>query len=137
MEISYSEGPPQDLNSLLALYENAGWKAYTRAPDQLHRAVQQSQFVLKAVADNQLVGLVRTVGDGVTIAYIQDILVHTDFQRRGIGKSLMEQTLDRFKHCRQKVLLTDDNPMTRGFYEALGFAPCDQGSLVAFVRMGK
>lgn len=37
---------------------------------------------------------------------------------------------------RQKVLLTDDTPETRGFYAAMGFTACDRGQLVGFLKFG-
>ena len=44
-----------------------------------------------------------------------------------------------FESVRQKVLLTDDEPGQRAFYESLGFAETrdfDDGSLRAFVKFG-
>jgi len=49
----------------------------------------------------------------------------------------MTRTLDKFKNVRQKVLLTEDNDETRGFYEALDFESCDKGRLVAFTKLEK
>lgn len=124
--------PQQDL---LDLYNDAGWGAYTAQPDVLLKAIENSLYVLTARDGDKLVGLIRIVGDGQTIAYIQDIIVLKAYKRKGIGKTLMKKALDEFKHVRQKVLLTDDNPETRGFYEALGFQSCDKGELVAFVKL--
>lgn len=124
-----------DSSSLLALYTDAGWGAYTSQPDKLLQAIANSLLCIAAWDGEELVGLIRVVGDGHTIVYIQDILVLKSHKRRGIGKELMRQVLHRFAEVRQKVLLTDDNPETRGFYEALGFKSCDKGELVAFVRL--
>ena len=132
MKINYSENIPQDENSLISLYENAGWTAYTRDPAKLIQAIRSSEYILVAMEGNKVVGLIRTVGDGITITYIQDILVHSDYKRRGIGRQLMQRTLDKFAGVRQTVLLTDDNPETRGFYESMGFLSCDRGELVSF-----
>lgn len=68
-----------------------------------------------------LVGLARVVGDGVTIAYLQDVLVHPRFQRRGIGRRLVELVFAALDDVRQHVLLTDAEPGQRTFYESLGF----------------
>ena len=42
--------------------------------------------------------------------------------------------LDKYRDVNQKVLLTDDTPETRGFYEHNGFVACDKGNLLAFVK---
>jgi len=134
IEITYQEEKEIDSESLLELYNDAGWTAYTSNPEELSNAVERSLFVLTARDQNKLVGLIRVVGDGLTIAYIQDILVLQDYKRNKIGTALMTNTLDKFKNVRQKVLLTEDNDETRGFYEALGFESCDKGQLVAFAK---
>ena len=49
-----------------------------------------------------------------------------------MGKRLVTAALAPFASVRQKVLLTDDDPGQRAFYESLGFAEThdfDDGSL--------
>jgi len=38
-----------------------------------------------------------------------------------VGRKLLEAVQARFGHVRQTVLLTDNEPGQRAFYEALGF----------------
>lgn len=59
--------------------------------------------------------MVRVLGDGVTIVFFQDVLVHSDYQRQGIGTSLMKHVLDKYKHVRQKALMTDDSISQKTF----------------------
>jgi ribosomal protein S18 acetylase RimI-like enzyme len=132
---SWREEKEIDRQQLLGLYGDAGWSAYTAYPDVLVDAVGNSLYVVSAWRGDLLIGLVRVVGDGLTIAYIQDILVRREFKRQGIGTALMKMALDRFSHVRQVVLLTDDTQETRGFYESLGFESCDSGGLVSFIRV--
>lgn len=105
----------------VALYDSVGWSTYTKDPAQLMRALAGSRFVVCAYQDGELVGLARIVGDGEVIAYLQDILVKPTAQRHGIGKQLFQHAFAPFMHCRQHVLLTDDHPYQRAFYEAMGF----------------
>jgi ribosomal protein S18 acetylase RimI-like enzyme len=135
MEITYQVVQKIERDSLLDLYNNAGWTAYTDRPEELENAIKNSLYVLIAMDRDKLIGLIRIVGDGLTIVYIQDILVRKNYKRNNIGTKLMTQALERFKDVRQKVLLTDDNNETRGFYESLGFESCDKGSLVSFVKL--
>jgi ribosomal protein S18 acetylase RimI-like enzyme len=39
------------------------------------------------------VGLGRVIGDGGLYFYIQDLMVHPDFQNKGLGKSLMKELM--------------------------------------------
>jgi ribosomal protein S18 acetylase RimI-like enzyme len=116
-----------------ALYDDAGWSVYTKDMEKLMRALNNSLAVVTAWDKERLVGLVRVVGDGETILYIQDILVLVAYKRKGIGRELLAQIFKKFP-VRQKVLLTDDTPEARGFYEALGFISGDKGDTVAFVK---
>ena len=129
----------QDLSSgeLVALYSSVGWSAYTGDPATLTAAVQGSSFVVAARDGGALVGLARAVSDDASICYLQDVLVDPDHQRRGIGHRLVDAVLDRYAHVRQKVLVTDDDPGQRAFYESLGYREVREhgnGSLRAFVR---
>lgn len=102
--------------------------------NQLHQAVLQSHDVISAWDEERLVGLVRTVSDGLTIVYIQDILVLNSYQNNGIASTLMQKVLAEHTNVRQKVLLTEDAPDVRHFYEKNGFISCDQGEGVAFAQ---
>lgn len=117
---------------LLTLYKSVGWSAYTDNPEALIKGIAQSLKVMTAWHNQRLIGLIRVVGDGQTIIYIQDILVHPDYHDQGIGSKLMEKMLDAYQGVRQFVLMTEDGPKVRAFYEKHGFKSCDQGSVVSF-----
>lgn len=106
---------------LTALDDAVGWTAYTREPEQLLASVRGSHRVALARAEGMLVGLARTISDGVTIVYLQDVLVRPDWQRRGLGRRLVQEVLAADPQVRQQVLLTDTDPAQRAFYTALGF----------------
>ncbi len=72
--------------------------------------------------------------DGLTIIYIQDILVLKSYQRNKIGTQFIQQIQKTYNHVRQKVLLADERPDLRHFYESQGFFSCDKGEVVSFVR---
>ncbi|WP_416392877.1 MULTISPECIES: GNAT family N-acetyltransferase [unclassified Curtobacterium] len=112
-----TEGRP-DGDELLALYRAVGWTAYTDAPETLVAAVGGSHLVLTArSADGSLVGLVRTVSDGATVVYVQDLLVLPDRHRSGIN---------------------DAEPGQRAFYESRGFVEVHDvrpAPLRSFVRL--
>lgn len=132
MTIIFKKDKSIDQIQLKNLYSDVGWTAYTNDMDQLQKALVQSLDVLSAWDDEKLVGLIRTVGDGLTILYIQDILVLDDYQNQGIATKLLQKTLSNYKDVRQKVLLTEDTPDVRHFYEKSGFTSCDLGREVAF-----
>lgn len=119
------------------LYDAVGWSAYTEAPDVLMAGLRSSLRVVVARSQGRLVGLARVVGDGATICYLQDVLVHPDARRQGLGGDLVREAFAPYDAVRQHVLITDEEPGQKAFYESLGFSQF--GADVpgrAFVRFG-
>ena len=135
MTINYSNEKYIDKERLESLYNDVEWYAYTDDLELLQQAIEQSLYVLTAWEEDTLVGLIRVVGDGLTIIYIQDILVLKEYQNQGIATEMLQHVLTKYDNVRQKVLLTDEAPDVRHFYEKNGFESCDKGELVAFAKL--
>jgi len=119
------------------LYDSVGWSAYTEHLERLMAALAGSSSVVAARYRGRLVGLARVVSDGASICYLQDVLVQPDVHGFGVGTSLVHAVLEPFSAVRQKVLLTDDEPAQRAFYESLGYREVGGAAasgLRAFVR---
>jgi GNAT superfamily N-acetyltransferase len=133
----HAERPP--LPELVELYASVGWTAYTSDPGQLKAAIDASYLVLTARRDDgALIGLARTVSDGVTIVYLQDLMVAPTQHRQGIGGALLDEVLERSRDIRQFVLLTDADAGQRAFYESRGLIESHDmrpAELRAFVRI--
>ena len=130
----YKEIKDIDKEQLLSLYQSVGWSAYNSDIEVLYNAVLGSSYVCSAWEENTLVALIRCISDDASIMYLQDILVRPSHQKKGIGRFLVERVLEKYKHVRQKVLLTDDRPEKIRFYEQLGYKNTkDFGTLNAFV----
>ena len=134
MDITIKEYTPVEMEPLLALYASVGWVNYTRNPAMLANAVRHSLTLLGAFDGDRLVGILRAVGDGFSVVYIQDIIVLPEYQRNGIGRRLLHAVDALYPHVYQKVLLTDRQPHTLQFYESCGYAPSTQRDCVAFVK---
>ncbi|MFX3643811.1 GNAT family N-acetyltransferase [Streptococcus suis] len=133
--ITYKQNPQLDFQAVLDLYDSVGWTNYTDRPTMLQKALKHSLFVLAAFDGGRLVGLLRAVGDGHSIVFIQDILVLPAYQRQGIGRQLLEQAIAHFPGIYQLHLLTDNAEKTRSFYEALGFTAVDSLGCVAYTYL--
>ena len=117
--------PP--LDEALTLYRAVGWTAYTRDAARLERSLAGSHLVLTARNDDGvLLGLARTVSDGESICYLQDILVAPSARRSGVGRALLQEVRDRYSHCMFLALTTDaegtdDAAASHPFYASMGF----------------
>ena len=119
---------------ILELYHSVGWTNYTDHPKMLEKAFKNSLFVLGAYDEKQLVGVIRVVGDGHAIIYIQDILVLPNYQRQGLGRILIRKVLDEFEHVHQKVLMTEQQEKVIAFYTGLGFQRSSDLNLITFIQ---
>ena len=133
--IAFEESSYINKEELYALYNDAGWTLYTNDIDRLKDAVANSLQTITARSDGKLIGLIRCVGDGKTIIYIQDILVLREYKRCGIGTRLVDIVLKKYHDVRQIVLLTDDTEEAKEFYRSLGFSEAGDMKLVCFVKI--
>jgi ribosomal protein S18 acetylase RimI-like enzyme len=116
------------------LYKSVGWSKYIEDVDKMKRAFENSLLVLSAWKDDELLGLVRVIGDGETILYIQDLLVKPSAKRQGIASMLVKSVIDKYPGVRQKVLITDDNVESTSFYQSIGFKESTKLNIKAFVK---
>lgn len=120
---------------ILPLYAAVGWTAYTDRPETLRRGFARSLLTLAAYEDGHLQGILRAVGDGETVVFVQDILVYPAQQRRGIGSALLRELLKRFASVRQIELMTDNTPKTLTFYHSMGFQELSELGCCGFMRI--
>jgi len=120
---------------LMDLYASVGWKNYTDRPDMLFMAYKNSLCILGAYEGNKLVGIIRVVGDGASIVFIQDLLVLPQYQHQGIGTALMKSIMNRYDSVYQLQLMTDHTAKTIAFYKSLGFFTADDVECCVFVKM--
>jgi ribosomal protein S18 acetylase RimI-like enzyme len=82
------------------------------------KLLQNSQHVVLAYEDNQLIGFINAVSDGVLSAYIPLLEVLPSYQGRGIGKELTRRMLNELESYYMIDLSCDDEVVP--FYEKLG-----------------
>lgn len=124
-----------DFDTIHDLYASVGWTNYTDKPEMMRKAYENSLLTLGAYDGDKLVGVIRTVGDGFSIVFVQDILVFPEYQRKGIGTQLLLEIMERFSSVYQLELMTDNSPETISFYQSVGFVKADDMGCCAFMRI--
>ena len=123
------------LEEIINLYRSVGWMNYLERTDILEEAYANSLCVLGAYDSDRLVGIIRAVGDGRTIVFVQDIIVLSEYQRQGIGSKLLQAVMERYQDVYQMELLTDNTEKTKAFYRSAGFTASDDLGCLAFIKM--
>lgn len=122
-------------DEILNLYQSIGWFNYVKNPDMVKNAYENSLKVFGSYQDKKLIGIIRVVGDGYSIIYIQDILILPEYQHMGIGTALLNKILEIYQNTYQKILLTDNTEKTIQFYKSAGFRMDTDIGCRAFIKM--
>lgn len=121
MDYNVKEYMDYNEQEILSLYESVGWDNYTKNPQMLKEAYLHSLRIYAAYVDNKPVGIVRVVGDGSSVVFVQDLLVYPEYQRQGIGTALLKMIMEEYQNVYQMHLMTDNTEKTIAFYQSLGF----------------
>ena len=119
MEIRYKDTKSfkaEDLERLfLSINRESG-----KYPEKLARAMENSTYVVSAWDGDRLVGLVRSLSDDETVAFIHYMLVDQEYQKCHIGDGFMSRMMKNFDNLLY-VKLMPSEPKTIPFNELYGF----------------
>jgi GNAT superfamily N-acetyltransferase len=116
--IAYSTSDSLNEPEVVELYESVGWSS-AKKPRELLQGLRASHRLATARTEGRLVGLANALSDGHLVVYYPHLLVHADFQGRGVGRSLMAAVMEPYHHLHQQMLTADAGACA--FYERCGF----------------
>ena len=82
----------KDVSIYLSLRQQVGWVSLTT--EQAQQALDHSLKIITVYDDECPIGMGRIVGDGAVICYIQDLMIHPDYQKYGIGSAIIEDLIE-------------------------------------------
>lgn len=83
------------------------------------KALEGSDHLECAYERDRLVGLGNAISDGSLVVYYPHLLVHPEYQGKGIGRDLMHRMLAKYRDFHQQTLLAVSE--AADFYEIVGF----------------
>ena len=105
--------------ALSDLREAVGWN---RMEDEYNNPLMTSYYHIAVYEDDKMVGYIDSVSNGVTDAYIQDLMVHPDYQGKGLGTELMNQMITYLKEKRIYIISVVFEESLKPFYDRFGFS---------------
>ncbi len=127
--IIFSTDRDLDLYELEELCNAVGWAR--RPIRKVKKAIQHSYLVVTMWehrgARRRLVGFSRATSDHAFNATIWDVVIHPDFQGRGLGKELMRQLIKKLRSEDISNVTLFADPQVVDFYKGLGFMPDPEG----------
>ena len=122
--ITYRDTHDIDLDQLTTLFNSVGWERRTADRARLAQLVRGSMFVVSAWDGDRLVGFARAISDGATNAYISTEAVLPEYQKRGIGREVMQRLLAGHDGI-QFILHANNNAYPFYLHLDIGFEPMD------------
>ena len=108
---------------IISLYKAGGWWKDHYDPKGIRPLMEKTFAFTVAVDKNsgRAVGMGRIISDGVSDAYLQDIVVLHEHRGKGIGKNILKKMVE---HCRKLGLvwiglIAEEG--TEDFYRPMGF----------------
>ncbi len=104
---------------LKELFSSCGWSS-AKKPDVLVLAFHNASNVVCAYDKDKLVGIVRSMDDGFWSSNIDCLLIHKDYQNRGIGTKLIQILLQKLSNV-EYMNVCPDEKKNINFYKKFGF----------------
>lgn len=95
-------------------------------PKRLFKALMNSSTVLTVWDGNFLVGLIRVLDDTEMLAQIHYVLVHPDYQGKGIASKMLEYIKEKYKDFMYLEVMPEDKK-NMSFYRKNGFTLMENG----------
>lgn len=128
MEITYEIGVTPTIEKIIDLYQTSG---INRPVIDLHRIremYENSNLIITAWDGDDLVGISRSLTDFSYCCYLSDLAVRNVYQRKGIGRKLVELTKNKIGP--QCMLLVISAQGAVHFYPKIGFKKLENGYFI-------
>lgn len=124
MDIEYRLGNSLDLDQVIDLYRAStlGERRPVEDRERMRIMLVQANLVWTAWDGSLLVGIARSLSDGVYATYLSDLAVRLSHQRHGIGRELMRRTQ---ASAPQANLILLAAPKAADYYPHVGFTRHD------------
>ena len=121
---------------ILALYQNARWWHTDFLIADIPRILQGSYAFVVAVnaGSGKAIGMGRILSDGVSDAYIQDLIVHSEYRRKGIGRKILLRLLSICTTAKIDWIGLIAEHGTEEFYEELDFSRMQEHTPMLYHR---
>ncbi|OBU12800.1 GCN5 family acetyltransferase [Photobacterium aquimaris] len=121
MEIEYKVNHPITANQYIELVNKTtlGERRPVHNEATIKGMLENSNLIVTAWIDEQLVGIARSMTDFYYCCYLSDLVVDESIQSMGIGKYLILVTAESVVEGCKIVLLSA--PKAEGYYSKVGF----------------
>ena len=96
--------------------------------ERIQKMIDNANLIITAWDGTKLVGIARALTHFSYCCYLSDLAVDQDYQKRGIGKTLIECIKEKISDEVALILLSAPEAME--YYPKIGFDPIDNGFII-------
>jgi GNAT superfamily N-acetyltransferase len=117
--ITFAINPPVDAQAIVALRHAVGWHGL----EGDYPAALAGYWATVGGFDpaGELVAWCAMLSDGLRHAVLLDVIVHPDWQHRGVGRALIARAVAHIRSYDITIIHVDFLPAVAAFYERCGF----------------
>ena len=116
--ITISESRDIDAAAIISLYKANKWSAADK-PEALFKALINSHSLVTAWHEKELIGLGNAISDGHLVVYYPHLLVHPNYQGKGVGQLIVAKMQEIYGDFHMQMLTADGKAID--FYKKVGF----------------
>jgi len=106
MDLEVSLEDDIETDEVIELYKANGWSSAEK-PDLLIPALKNSDSLVTARISGKLIGIGNAISDGSLVVYYPHMLVHPDYQGKGIGRAMMGRMQQKYTSFHQQMIVAD------------------------------
>lgn len=123
-DIEYKFDTIPTVEQIIELYNKAGLPRPTTDKVRIQKMYDNSNLVVTAWHNDELVGVSRSITDWAWSCYLADLAIHPDYQKFGIGKKIVYLTKEKLGE--ESMILLLSVPTAMEYYPKIGFTKEDR-----------
>lgn len=126
--IEYRHNVPLDPQEVARIFEASGLSRPTKDIPRITRMLEGANLIISAWHNNRLVGICRALTDYSYCCYLSDLAVDAAYQRKGIGKHLINLVQKAIGEEASLILLAAPDAMD--YYPRIGMPKAENAFVI-------
>ena len=126
--IKYLKNVDLNLEDIILVFEKSSINRPIGNKNRIKSMFDNSNLIISAWDQDKLVGLCRALTDFSYCCYLSDLAVDMDYQRQGIGKTMIDLVKKEISDEVALILLSA--PSSMSFYAKAGFGKIENGFII-------
>ncbi len=128
IKITYTRDKTPTAEEIIELYRNAGLPRPIDDRERIQKMFENSNLVITAWDGETLVGVARSITDWCWSCYLADLAIRKEYQKFGIGRTLIEMTKEKVGEESMVLLLSV--PTAMEYYPKVGFTKQESSFII-------